>query len=373
MNFSNEDKSIIALNLVPHLGYGQFQTLIESFGSASNILELPENEFLRAPGISQRLAKDISEIKIKNAAEKEIIDAEKIGVRILTYKDKDYPEALKNLSDFPPVIYVLGSLLKKDFFSVAIVGTRKPTPYGIAAAAFFAKDFARAGIPCISGLARGIDTEVHKSCIIEKGRTIAVLGNGLNKHYPPENKKLEEEIIKNGALISEFPLNAQPDKENFPRRNRLIAAMSLATVVIEADIKSGSLITAKHALEQGKDIFAVPGPIFSKYSKGTNSLIKSGAHLAESADDIIDEINPFKKLFNEKKKFIKKESETSFALGNSEQKILSVLENELNGTSIDGITQNLNMSSQEAASSLLGLELKGLVSSLPGKIYIKTQ
>ncbi|MCX5781893.1 MAG: DNA-processing protein DprA [Elusimicrobia bacterium] len=373
MNFSNEDKSIIALNLVPHLGYGQFQTLINSFGSASNILEVPENELLKVPGISQKLAKGISEIKNTNNAEKEITDAERIGARVLTYKNKDYPEPLKNLSDYPPVIYVLGSLLKKDFFSVAIVGTRKPTPYGISAASFFAAEFARSGIACISGLARGIDTEVHKSCIKEKGRTIAVLGNGLNKHYPPENKKLEEEITKNGALISEFPLNSQPDKENFPRRNRIIAAMSLATLVIEADIKSGSLITAKHALDQGKDIFAVPGPIFSKYSKGTNSLIKSGAHLAESADDIIDEINPFKKLLKEKKIFIKKECEKSFAFGNSEQKILNFLENELNGTSIDNITQKLDIPSKETASSLLGLELKGLVRSLPGKIYIKTQ
>jgi len=369
MNYSDEKKAVISLNLIPYLGYGQFQNLLLRFGSAQKILEASEKEIAAVEGISLKIAKAVSERRNLFDAEKEIAGSEKIGAKILTYAEEGYPELLKSIFDYPPVLYILGDIRKEDFLGIALVGTRRPSAYGLTVAKTFAADFARNGITCVSGLARGIDTEVHKTCLEEEGRTIAVLGNGFLRHYPPENRKLEQEIVKNGALISEFPLNTSPDKANFPRRNRIISSLSLATVVIEADEKSGSLITARFAMEQGKDVFAVPGPIFSKYSKGTNNLIKSGANVAQSTEDIIEGISPFKKLMKASKK---RPRENMPVLGNFDEKIMNILENETEGVSIDYITGKLGVSINETASSLLGLELKGIVRSLPGKQYIKS-
>ena len=373
MNFTDEQRSIIALNLIPHLGYGQYQKLVSHFGSAKAALEAPGKDIFFVEGISPKAAREISLSRESLDTEKEIAEAEKAGARIITCADADYPEPLKNIADYPPVIYMLGSLNNQDFSSIAIVGTRTPTNYGSSVARNFARAFAESRITCVSGLARGIDSEVHRTCIEYKGRTVAVLGNGLNYHYPPENRKIEPQIAANGALVSEFPMGAFPDKANFPRRNRIIAALALATVVIEAGEKSGSLITARFALEQGKEVFAVPGPIFSKESKGTNGLLKSGALLAESPDDIIDGISPFKKLFKKKKMAEISEPEKIFPADGTEARIMTLLENELNGISIDSITEISGMPSREIASSLMGLELKGKVRSLPGKMYVKSR
>ncbi len=370
MNYCEEDKAVISLNLIPYLGYGQFQKLIVNFGSAPKILEASEKEISKVEGINSKLAKAIAEAK-SSQADEEIKEAGKIGARILTYNAEEYPEPLRNIFDFPPVLYFLGNIKKENLLGIALIGTRRPTPYGVSVARVFAKTLAKNRITCVSGLARGIDSEVHKTCLEEGGRTLAVLGNGLNKHYPPENRKLEQEIIKNGCLISEFPLSAIPDKANFPRRNRIISALSLATVVLEADEKSGSLITARYAMEQGKEVFAVPGPIFSKYSKGTNSLIKNGALVAESSDDVIESLSPFQKLLSRKEKPIIK-TEDNPCFGNVESRILSILEDKTEGTSIDLITQKLGIPISETAASLLGLELKGIIRSLPGKNYIKS-
>ena len=324
MNFTDEQRSIIALNLIPHLGYGQYQKLVAHFGSAKSALEAPERDIFSVEGITPKAAGEISRARKNLDLEKETAEAERAGARIITCADEDYPEPLKNIGDYPPVIYILGSLKNQDFSSIAIVGTRTPTNYGLSVARNFARAFAESRITCVSGLARGIDSEVHKTCVEEHGRTVAVLGNGLNCHYPPENRKIERQIAENGALVSEFPMGASPDKANFPRRNRIIAALSLATVVVEAGEKSGSLITARFALEQGKEVFAVPGPIFSKTSKGSNGLLKSGALLAESADDIIDGISPFKKLFKKKNKAEKPETEQIFQDDSAEAKIMEL-------------------------------------------------
>ena len=371
MNYTDEQRSIIALNLIPYLGYGQYQKLVTHFGTARDAFVAPEKDIFSVEGITPKAAKDIGRARAGLDIDKEIEDAERAGIRIITCVDEDYPASLKDILDYPPLIYMLGSLKNVDLSSVSIVGTRTPTNYGASVARNFAGAFAEARITCVSGLARGIDSEVHKTCIENSGRTIAVLGNGLSYHYPPENRKLEQKIAANGALISEFPMGASPDKANFPRRNRIIAALSLATVVIEASEKSGSLITARFALEQGKEVFAVPGPIFSKESKGSNGLLKSGAILAESADDVIDGISPFKRLFKKRKKADIGETEEAVPVEGTEAKILSLLENEMNGVSIDLITERAGVPSSEIAASLMRLELKGKVRSLPGKIYVK--
>ncbi|MFH1784401.1 MAG: DNA-processing protein DprA [bacterium] len=221
-------------------------------------------------------------------------------IRILTIKDKDYPANLRFTFTPPKMLYVKGDLSDFDSVAIAVVGSRTPTAYGIKVTRELVGELSRNGVTVISGLARGIDTCAHKAALDAGGRTIAILGSGHYNIYPPENRALAEAICNSGAVISEFPLQAGPRRENFPRRNRLISGLSLGTIVVEAKQKSGSLITASFALEQGREVFAVPGNIYSKCSEGTNQLIKQGAKLVETIDDIIEEIDSFKTIFNKK-------------------------------------------------------------------------
>ncbi|MFC1501191.1 DNA-processing protein DprA [Elusimicrobiota bacterium] len=372
MNLSQQQRAVLTLHLVEDLGPRRFKSLIDRFGSAEKALNSSEYELKSVEQLPPKVAKNISQAKNRIDIDKEINLAEKIGARILTCFDESYPESLKNLYDCPLVLYVLGQKDINEIENIGIVGTRRPTNYGLTITSRFSKDFADIGLVTVSGLARGIDTQVHKSTVSAGGKTIAVLGNGLNKHYPPENRKLEEQISKNGALITEFPMDYPPDKMNFPRRNRIISGISKAVLVIEADIKSGALITAKYALDQGKDVFAVPGSIISEYSKGTNSLIKSGASLVQSSEDVICEIESFKKIQNKKGEAKKLSSKNENITDGSEKQILDILADNTNGIPIDYFVERLKIPSKNIALSLLNLELKGFVKALPGKAYIKT-
>ncbi|MBN1824580.1 MAG: DNA-processing protein DprA [Endomicrobiales bacterium] len=366
----SEQKAIIKLLLIDEMGPRRYQSLVKRFGSPAGALDAPEEELALVEGLSGRLAKKIRSQAAAVDVDKEMEEADRAGVRIITHRSGDYPKNLLELPDYPPVLYVRGDLDRDDDFSVSVVGTRTPTPYGRSAAAFISKGLAREGITTVSGLARGIDSEVHVSTLAAGGRTIAVLGNGLGVHYPPENRKLEEKIAKNGALISEFPMSTRPDRMNFPRRNRIISGFSLGTAVVEADIKSGAMITAKYAAEQGKDVFAVPGPVFSKFSNGPNYLIKSGAHAAESAGDIIDELRIFSGLKNTPKKA----GEPDVAgkrISREEQRIISALESEPGGLSIDLLGVKTNFDASRLCACLMNLEMKGAVRCLPGRIYVK--
>lgn len=373
MNISSEQRCIIALNFINEIGPVRFKRLMNYFGSAEIALNAKEKELVLVEGISGRIAEKITKTAQGAVVDKEIELAEKLGVNIVTFIDDEYPKQLKNLPDCPPVLYVYGSMQPRDIFSVAVVGTRRPTNYGRSVASKFSSDFALSGVPTISGLARGIDTEVHKSTMASNGRTIAVVGSGLNCHYPPENRKLEEKISKAGAVISEFPMNFPPDKSNFPRRNRIISGLALATVVVEADIGSGALITARFSVEQGKEVFAVPGPIFSKYSNGPHSLLKMGAHLAESAEDVIEEIKPLADLFKERKRSSYGIPVDINPVDGDEKKIIDMLESRFDGASIDYLSANLKIPASVLSSSLIGLELKGLIRSLPGKIFVRNR
>jgi DNA processing protein len=345
--------------------------LWEYFGSAANALAAPDNELLLVEGITPGIAAQIRQ-KQRVDAEQEIARAEKAGVKILTCVDDGYPVELKNISSYPPVMYVRGDITADDLYNVALVGTRHPTAYGRSVAAMFARQFAEKGVTTVSGLARGIDTEVHEATLAAGGRTIAVLGNGLNCHYPVENRKLEDRIAACGALVSEFPMDFQPDRGNFPRRNRIIAGLALATLVVEADLKSGALITAGFALEQGKDVFAVPGPIFSKYSQGPHSLLRQGAHIAESAADVIDTIQPLAE-WRIRKSCAPGPRENIPLIDDSQHAVLDLLAQEPEGMSIDRVGTRANLSAGELARCMLDMELKGLVRSLPGRVYIKSQ
>ncbi|MCB4791749.1 MAG: DNA-processing protein DprA [Elusimicrobia bacterium] len=366
-----EKKAVITLVLLPEIGPVRFQNLINRFGSAVQVLNSSWEELNLVEDINENLSKKIARAKNEVDTDKEIELAAKLGINIVTCFEYEYPKALRNLYNYPAVVYIKGEIKDIDILSVGIVGTRHPTNYGRNAALQFAKDFAKYEVTTISGLARGIDTEVHSSTINAGGRTLAVLGNGLNRHYPPENRKLEEKIVKQGALISEFPLDIEPDRQNFPRRNRIISGLSLATLVVEADIKSGALITARYSVEQGKDVFAVPGPIFSKYSRGTHHLIKSGAQLVEGAKEVLESIEPLAVWLKEKESTSIIREKEDIELDQKGRKVMDILDNNIEGVSIDYFLENLDIPFGELSSTLVNLELKGILRSLPGKIYVK--
>ncbi len=365
----------IALSLIDDLGPQRYKNLINTFGSAKDVYNADFAELLLVDKITRPIARRIHSKETLNDAQKELEAAQKNGIAILSQDDERYPYGLKNISDPPIILYVSGQIKPQDFFSVAIVGSRRATHYGISAAKKFSEEFASLGVTTVSGLARGIDTEVHKVTLQSGGRTIAVLGNGLEYYYPPENRALQKKIGENGAVISEFPLEAKPDPGSFPRRNRIISAISAATLVVEADENSGALITARYASEQGKDVFAVPGNIFSKYSKGPHSLIKQGAKLVESSSDIIEEIAPLAELLSHRRSSIDRDNvDKRLALNynENEKKIVELLQLYIDGASVETVVQKTGLILSDALESLLQLELKGAIKSLPGKQYILT-
>ncbi|MCL2335527.1 MAG: DNA-processing protein DprA, partial [Endomicrobia bacterium] len=274
---NEENLSLLKLFLSDDLGPVRCFRLLSVFKSAKAVLAAKKSDLTAVEGISEKTADNIKNALESDKAEKELELAAANKVDILLFNDDRYPDSLRDFGDRPPVLYVKGTLKERDAASISIVGSRQATNYGKSVTAEFAGWFAQRGITIVSGLARGVDTEAHVTALKEKGRTIAVLGNGVLVTYPPENTVLQTKIPESGALVSEFPLLRQPDKTTFPRRNRIIAMLSKATLVTEASQSSGALITAKMCAEYGKDVFAVPGSIYSIFSKGANSLIKQGA------------------------------------------------------------------------------------------------
>ena len=364
-----EKASAILLNMIPEIGPKRFMALVGSFGSPSRVLEAGLTELRSVELIPEKVAEKIYNGARSIDVEKEIELAGKLGVDIVLYNEKQYPLSLLEQEGCPPVLYIKGTMTAEDLLSVGVVGTRRPTNYGRIAAAKFSGDLAYGGVTVVSGLARGIDTEAHKAALAAGGRTIAVVGCGLNRHYPPENRKLEDSISSSGAVVSEFPLDQPPDKMNFPRRNRLIAGISLGTLVVEADMKSGALITARYCLEQGKDVFAVPGQIFSEYSKGTNYLIKSGAHLVEGASEIMDVLRPAARwAVKAERKHAGLRPAPDDDIEHKD--IFEFLRKYPDGVSIDTIADGMKRPVSSVSVALFELEVKGYVKSLPGKMYI---
>jgi len=368
----NELKAKVLLNMIPEIGSIRANNLLTHFGSAAAVLESNINELQSVEDIGPGLAKKIIEGREKIDIEKELDCAKKSGVEIIVSDSQKYPPQLKVISDPPIVIYAWGKFVPDDIFSVAMVGTRKPTSYGLIVVEKLTREFSEMNVTVVSGLARGIDTKAHWTAIKSGGRTIAVLGNGLNRYYPPENSRLEKVIAENsGVVLSEFPMNVSPDRSNFPRRNRLIAALSLGTIVVEGDEKSGALITARCSVEQGKDVFAVPGSIFSKYSRGPHRLIKYGAKLVESAEDIVEEISVLAEQIKKGTKERKKSREELPLLNSLEKDILSDIEGQPEGMSIDKLQELTKRRFSELSEPLISLEMKGLIKSIPGKAYVK--
>jgi DNA processing protein len=369
MHFSPEERAIIALHLVPGIGPRRFQNLLARFGTAVDALAADATALSAVEDMTAAIAAAIQKTDHAAAVDRECRLAEKAGALLIPCAATAYPAALRTLQDYPLVLSVRGDARLLDAAAVAMVGTRRPTAYGKMVATRFAEDFAHAGCGVVSGLARGIDTAAHAAALAAGGVTIAVLGTGIGCHYPPENGKLEDQIAGHGAVVSEFPIGFPPDKGNFPRRNRIIAGLALATVVVEADMKSGALITARYAAEQGTDVFAVPGPVFSAYAAGPHSLIKAGAHLAECADDVLQAIAPLATLRRPQPGM----PDAAPAVTPQEAVILAALAERYDGSSIDALVAQLSVAAGDLAACLLNLELQGLVKSLPGNRYIRNR
>ncbi len=360
-------ESWLYFNAIPGLGPVKGKALIDRFGSPENIFAANDKEIASVEGIGTDLIEKIRNKERWLDIKDEISLVQKLGVKIVTFNDPAYPPLLKNIHSFPLLLYVKGNFQEQDYkMPIAIVGMRKASYYGKTITEELAENLANAGFTIISGMARGIDASAHQGAL-KKGRTIAILGSGLNYIYPRENKKLSEEIARNGALISEFPMNTPPDKFNFPRRNRIISGMSLGVLVAEAEEKSGALITANLASEQGRDVFAVPGKIDSNSSKGTHKLIQDGAKLVTNWKDIASEL--IHEIDWETQS--KAEEKPNIRLEEFEEKIYALLSTE--PKQIEEIIKESKISSSKALSALLSLELKGITKQLPGKFFVKTK
>ena len=356
----------IALNLIESLGYVRIQNLLKKFKEPKKVFSAPLSELLAVPGINKGIAGKIKSFS-SLSLERELKLIKERGISVITLEDEDYPSNLKLIYDPPPVLYVQGNLEKKDRLAIAIVGTRRCSYYGRKTADSLSYELANRGFTVVSGMARGIDTASHKAALKAGGRTIAVLGSGLMHIYPRENGELAAKIGKTGAVISEFPLLTAPERRNFPRRNRIISGLSLGVVVIEAPDRSGALITADFALEQGREVFALPGNVDQSTSSGALRLIKQGAKLVTGADDVIEELGALINLLP-KKKVGKEGKVIPDGLKGEEKGLYHLLTN--SPRHIDEIIKNSGLSASTIAALLMTLELKGLVKQLPGKLYV---
>ncbi|TNF56178.1 DNA-protecting protein DprA [bacterium] len=355
----------LALQSLPDIGPIRARKLLSVFENPENIFQMSTHELKTAGEINESRARNITGFTQWDRIQEELERIERDYIELITFHDSEYPDSLKHLSDAPLILYVKGEIIDDDRYAVAVIGSRTHTDYGGRMAERISAQIASYGLTVVSGMARGIDTASHKGALKGKGRTIAVLGSGIDIPYPPENKRLMGEIQSSGAVISEFPLGKPPLRENFPRRNRIISALSMGVVVVEATVDSGSLITVRYALEQGKEIFSVPGNVTSRNSQGTNRLIKEGAKLIESAEEIIEELKP-QILGILRERNISQEKILP-EMTDDEKLLLDILNDE--PKHIDTIVRNTQMSSSKALSILLSLELKGVVRQVEGKRF----
>lgn len=364
-------EALVALNMIEHVGPVRVRQLLEHFGDAAAVLTASKSQLLQVRGIGEDTAEAIENWEKSVDLTGELKRIEDFGCHIVIQTDTEYPELLRQIYDPPIVLYVKGALSSKDKNAVAMVGSRMTTHYGIETARKLAYQLAYVGVTVVSGGARGIDTAAHQGAMAAKGRTISVLGTGPNIVFPPENRELFERIAANGAVITQYPFNRKADKQSFAIRNRIVAGMTLGTVVVEANLTSGALITSNFAVEYGRQVFAVPGRIDSPRSKGCHDLIKKGAKLCESAEDILSE---FEYLFPTSNK-PPSPGETgvlpALELSANEQAVFGALDHE--EISIDDIIRKSGLPSSAVSVALLSLEMKRLVKQLPGKMFVRNQ
>jgi len=360
-------RSWLALKQVDGIGNVLYKRLIDFFGTPEAVFSAGEEDLEAIEGLSKRLIQSIQSFNDFQVIDRELEQIEKHGVALLTLNAPAYPALLSAIYDPPPVLYIKGCWQDLSPYPIAVVGARKASPYGKKATERLCQGLIKQGVTIVSGFARGIDGIAHRSALAGGGETLAVLGCGIDVVYPPEHRRLFDEVLERGAIFSEFAMGTAPIARNFPKRNRIISGLSLGCVVIEASQKSGSLITARLALEQGREVFAVPGSIFSDSSAGPHQLIASGAKLVQNAEDILSEVLPQLKT-----RASRSESEAP--------ELVPVLEGEeavlyqslsFEPKHIDLLIEESGKRAACVSGLLLGLELKGAVRQMAGQYYVK--
>jgi len=355
-----DTKYWVGFSLIPRIGRVKLSRLESYFGNLKSAWQASPGE-LKSAGLDRGSANAVSYWRDKISLDTEMEKLARYGVKVLTFHDPDYPARLKEIYDYPPVLYIRGALLAQDEWCLAVVGTRRSTVYGRQAAEEITADLARNKITIVSGLARGIDSVAHQSALGAGGRTIAVSGCGLDIVYPAENAALARDIIKQGALISEFPLGTRPKAENFPRRNRILSGLSLGVLVVEADETSGAMITAHLALEQNREVFAIPGSILSPTSRGVNRLIQEGAKLVRGYTDILEELNLTAAA---------QQMELTELLPTTETESLLLKQLSAEPIHIDEVCRSSGLPVATVSGTLAMMELKGLVKQTGTMNYI---
>lgn len=354
----------IVLNSMDRVGPVRARALLERFGGVGELASASEADLMETPGIGRELAASIRASLAAADPESELRKAKTHGARIVTLADEAYPERLREIYDPPLALYVLGDLTEADRHALSVVGTRHPTHYGTSMADRLAYGMAKAGLTVVSGLARGIDTAAHQGALKGGGRTLAVLGGALDKLYPAENRDLAERIAGQGAVISEYPFGRSPDRQTFPYRNRIVAGLCRGLVVVEAGVKSGAVITANQALEQGRSVYAVPGRVDNPTARGCHALIRAGAVLCESLDDILDDLAMLMPArVREDAERMAPVAEPT--LSADEQAVVRALWQ--GPRHADELAREAGLTSAALSSMLLGLEMKRVVRMLPGR------
>jgi DNA processing protein len=350
----------VGFTKVAGIGAARLRALLDYFGDLESAWSATAHD-LRQAGLDKRSLGNLLQARERLDLDGELERLERLGVRLYRWDDADYPPNLRQVYNPPPLLYVRGSLESKDEWAVAVVGTRRASVYGKEAARMLGQGLAQAGVTVVSGLARGIDTVAHRSCLETGGRTIAVLGCGLDIVYPPENGRLAAEIMEKGALVSEYALGTRPEARNFPPRNRIISGLALGTVVVEGDVRSGALITADFAVEQGRDVFAVPGSIFARGCRGTNDLIQQGAKMVRNVADVLEELNLT---------MVSEQAQVRAVIPENETEALLLQYLSAEPVHVDSLGRAVDLPIAQVSSTLALMELKGMVRQVGGMSYV---
>jgi len=350
----------VGFNKVPGIGAARLRALLDYFGDLSIAWNAPSHDLQQA-GLDRRSLANLLHARGVLDLDAEVEKLERAGIQVLTWADEGYPLNLRQAYNAPPLLMVRGQIEKRDEWAVAVVGTRRASVYGKETCRMICTGLAQAGVTIVSGLARGIDTVAHRAALEVGGRTIAVLGCGADVVYPPQNARLAEEIVERGALVSEYALGTQPDAKNFPPRNRIISGLTLGTVVVEGDMGSGALITAGFAAEQGREVFAVPGNIFARASRGTNHLIQQGAKMVCQVADILEELNLT---------MVSEQAQVRAVIPENDTEAILLQHLSADPVHVDALKRAADLPIAQVTSTLALLELKGVVRQVGGMSYV---
>jgi DNA processing protein len=360
---------LIHLTSVPGVGPQTLSMLLDRFGSAGRALSATHTELSSVNGVGPKLARKISKARVEIDARAELLLCQRLGVRVVARGETEYPPALENIPDPPGLLYMRGKIEPKDELAIALVGSRRCTPYGARMAERLSGALARTGFTVVSGLARGIDAAAHRGALASGGRSIAVLANGLSSIYPPEHEDLARALAESGAVLSEMPMRQAPLPGLFTQRNRIISGIALGVIVVEATPRSGSLSTARHAMEQNREVFAVPGPADSLSSRGCHRLIRDGARLVETVDDIIEQLGPLSHEIRADSGEPPVRHPAELALSDLERSLLGHLDDRPAG--VDELIVQTGMTPGQVLATLSVLEVKRLARRLPGHRFVR--